>query len=55
MKFSLSSKASKAMTKVVMHSETDKVVGIHMVGESASEILQVSKYGIAEGAYITIA
>ena len=34
-------KAEKALTKLVVDVKSDKVVGVHMVGPEASEILQV--------------
>ena len=35
-------KGSKALAKLVVDSATDKVLGAHMVGPEAAEIIQVS-------------
>ena len=41
MKASVSSREVKAFCKVIVASDSDKVVGIHMVCPDASEIMQV--------------
>ena len=43
MKASVSSRAVKAFCKVIVASDSDKVVGIHMVCPDASEIMQVGR------------
>jgi len=40
MKHSLSSIESKIFMKMLVNSETDQVLGVHMVGEQAGEIIQ---------------
>jgi hypothetical protein len=41
MKNTLARKEFKELVKVVVSSKVDRVVGFHMVGEGASEIMQV--------------
>jgi glutathione reductase (NADPH) len=41
MKNTLSGKQEKTLMKMIVHKETDAVVGVHMVGEDAAEIMQV--------------
>ena len=41
MKSALSKRQPKALAKVVVATDTDKVVGFHMVGPNAAEIIQV--------------
>jgi glutathione reductase (NADPH) len=41
LKHTLTGRAAKTMTKLVVHRTTDRVVGAHMVGEGAGELVQV--------------
>eukprot|EP01026_Neomeris_dumetosa_P074440 TRINITY_DN773_c1_g2_i2.p1 TRINITY_DN773_c1_g2~~TRINITY_DN773_c1_g2_i2.p1 ORF type:complete len:567 (-),score=75.99 TRINITY_DN773_c1_g2_i2:176-1795(-) len=40
MKYTISGREEKAFMKLLVHKETDKVVGVHMVGPDAAEIMQ---------------
>ena len=46
----LSKKAEKVFMKLLVCSDSDKVLGCHMVGEGASEIIQVFGIAIKMGA-----
>ncbi|MEH1786150.1 glutathione-disulfide reductase [Nostoc sp.] len=50
MYYSLTGKQEKTMMKLVVDSNTDKVLGAHMVGESAAEIIQGVAIAIKMGA-----
>jgi glutathione reductase (NADPH) len=41
MKNTLSGKQEKTLMKMIVHKATDAVIGVHMVGEDAAEIMQV--------------
>lgn len=41
MKNTLSGKQDRTLMKMIVHKETDTVIGVHMVGEDAAEIMQV--------------
>ena len=41
MKNTLSGKQDRTLMKMIVHKGTDSVVGVHMVGEDAAEIMQV--------------
>eukprot|EP01025_Chloroclados_australasicus_P045662 TRINITY_DN5005_c0_g1_i9.p2 TRINITY_DN5005_c0_g1~~TRINITY_DN5005_c0_g1_i9.p2 ORF type:complete len:219 (+),score=41.47 TRINITY_DN5005_c0_g1_i9:201-857(+) len=50
MKYTISGREEKAFMKLIVHKETDKVVGIHMVGPDAAEIMQGMAVAIKAGA-----
>lgn len=41
MKNTLSGKQDRTLMKMIVHKETDAVLGVHMVGDDAAEIMQV--------------
>jgi glutathione reductase (NADPH) len=41
MKNTLSGREDRTLMKMIVHRDSDKVVGVHMVGEDAAEIMQV--------------
>ena len=50
MKNTLSGSAEKTFMKIVVDKQTDKVLGVHMVGESAGEIIQGIAIAVKMGA-----
>lgn len=48
MKNTLGRRDVKELVKVIVSSKDDRVVGFHMVGSEASEILQVSTLNIGQ-------
>jgi glutathione reductase (NADPH) len=50
MYYTLAEKDEKTMMKVLVQSSTDKVVGVHMVGPSAAEIIQGMAIAVKAGA-----
>jgi len=50
LKHTLSGRNERAMMKLVVDGETDRVVGVHMVGEGASEIVQGLAVAVKAGA-----
>ena len=50
MYYSLTGKQEKTMMKLVVDSNTDKVLGAHMVGENAAEIIQGVAIAVKMGA-----
>ncbi|MEH1828623.1 glutathione-disulfide reductase [Nostoc sp. C052] len=50
MYYSLTGKQEKTMMKLVVDSNTDKVIGAHMVGESSAEIIQGVAIAVKMGA-----
>ncbi|MDX2242624.1 MAG: glutathione-disulfide reductase [Leptolyngbyaceae cyanobacterium bins.302] len=50
MYYTLAGKDEKTMMKVIVHASTDKVVGAHMVGPSAAEIIQGVAIALKSGA-----
>lgn len=50
MKYSLSALDTKVLMKMVVHAETDQVLGVHMVGEQAGEIIQGLAVALKAGA-----
>jgi len=49
MKHTISGSAEKTLMKLVVHAETDKVLGVHMVGDAAGEIIQLAGVCIKVG------
>ncbi len=47
---SLSKKGPRCVLKLIINSDTDKVVGCHMFGEHASEIIQMASIAVRMGA-----
>ena len=41
MYYSLSSDGSKTMMKLIVDQDTDKILGCHIVGDDAAEIIQI--------------
>lgn len=50
MKNALSGREERTLMKLVVHRETDKVVGVHMVGPEAAEIMQGMAIALKAGA-----
>ena len=50
MYYTLPNKDEKTLMKLVVHTETDKVLGAHMVGDSAAEIIQGVAIALKMGA-----
>lgn len=50
MRATLSGRATRMLVKLVVDAETDKVLGCHVVGEAASEIIQMAAVAIGMGA-----
>ncbi|AFZ04108.1 glutathione-disulfide reductase [Calothrix sp. PCC 6303] len=50
MYYTLAGKQEKTMMKLIVHSETDKILGAHMVGDSAAEIIQGVAIAVKMGA-----
>ena len=50
MYYVLPEKENKTMMKLVVHSETDQVLGAHMVGDHAAEIIQGVAIAVKMGA-----
>ena len=50
MYYTLPNKDEKTLMKLIVHSETDKVLGAHMVGDGAAEIIQGVAIAIKMGA-----
>ncbi|MGD1863846.1 MAG: glutathione-disulfide reductase [Phormidesmis sp.] len=50
MYYTLPNKDQKTLMKLIVHSETDKVIGAHMVGDGAAEIMQGVAIAIKMGA-----
>lgn len=50
MYYTLAEKDEKTMMKVIVHSSTDRVVGVHMVGPGAAEIIQGIAIAVKTGA-----
>ncbi|TVQ35567.1 MAG: glutathione-disulfide reductase [Geminicoccaceae bacterium] len=50
MRFSLTDRAEKTMMKLVVQASTDRVVGLHMVGQDAPEIVQGFAVAVRMGA-----
>lgn len=50
MYYTLASKDEKTMMKLVVHASSDKVVGAHMVGDNAAEIIQGVAIALKTGA-----
>jgi glutathione reductase (NADPH) len=49
MKHTISGRQEKTLMKLVVHAETDKVLGVHMVGDAAGEIIQLAGVCIKAG------
>ena len=47
---SLAKKNFRCLLKLVIDSRTDKILGCHMVGEHAAEIIQMASIAISMGA-----
>jgi glutathione reductase (NADPH) len=50
MKATLSGRAEQVLMKVIVHAGTDKVLGVHIVGEHAGEMIQLAGVAMAMGA-----
>lgn len=50
MKYSLSASTAKVLMKMLVNAETDQVLGVHMVGEQAAEIIQGMAVALKAGA-----
>ncbi len=50
MKYSLSDEAGRIFMKLVVHAKSDKVLGVHMMGEGAGEIIQSLAVALTAGA-----
>ena len=50
MKATLSGRKEQVLMKIVVHAETDKVLGVHVVGEHAGEIIQLAGVAMSMGA-----
>ncbi|WP_341988834.1 glutathione-disulfide reductase [Azorhizobium sp. AG788] len=50
MRATLSGRATRMLVKLVVDADTDKVLGCHVVGEAASEIIQMAAVAIGMGA-----
>eukprot|EP01024_Parvocaulis_polyphysoides_P069918 TRINITY_DN8596_c0_g1_i10.p2 TRINITY_DN8596_c0_g1~~TRINITY_DN8596_c0_g1_i10.p2 ORF type:complete len:213 (-),score=48.99 TRINITY_DN8596_c0_g1_i10:300-938(-) len=50
MKYTISGREEKAFMKLIVHKETDKVVGVHMVGPDSAEIMQGMAIALKAGA-----
>ena len=50
MKNTLSGRGERTLMKLIVHKPTDKVVGIHMVGPDAAEIMQGMAIALKAGA-----
>ena len=50
MYYTLPNKDEKTLMKLIVHSETDKVLGAHMVGDGAAEIIQGVAIALKMGA-----
>jgi glutathione reductase (NADPH) len=50
MRHNLTKRARKSLMKVIVQAETDKVLGIHMLGEDAPEIIQGLAVAMTAGA-----
>ncbi len=48
--YSLTSRKERTMIKLVVHGETDQVLGVHMIGDSSAEIVQTIAIAIKMGA-----
>jgi glutathione reductase (NADPH) len=48
--YTLAGRDEKTMMKLVVHNETDKILGVHMVGDSAAEIIQSVAIAVKMGA-----
>jgi glutathione reductase (NADPH) len=54
MKHTLSGLGEKTLMKMIVRRSTDRVIGIHMVGADASEIIQGMAVAIRAGATKTV-
>ncbi len=50
MKATLSGRSEQVLMKLVVHGETNKVLGVHVVGEHAAEMIQLAGVAVAMGA-----
>ncbi|EKX50730.1 hypothetical protein GUITHDRAFT_66527 [Guillardia theta CCMP2712] len=50
MKHTLTGRQEKTFMKLIVHPETDKVLGVHMVGDAAGEIIQLAGVCMKAGA-----
>ena len=50
MKATLSGRSEQVLMKLVVHAETDKVLGVHVVGEHAGEMIQLAGVAVSMGA-----
>jgi len=50
MKMILAERDERTFMKLIVHSQTDKVLGLHMVGQEAAEIVQGFATAIIAGA-----
>jgi glutathione reductase (NADPH) len=50
MYYTLPNKDEKTLMKLIVHTESDKVLGAHMVGDSAAEIIQGVAIALKMGA-----
>ncbi len=50
MKHTLSGSSEKTLMKMLVHRDTDRVVGVHMVGDEAGEIMQGIGVALKAGA-----
>ena len=50
MKATLSGRKEHVLMKVVVHAGTDKVLGVHVVGEHAGEMIQLAGVAMTMGA-----
>jgi glutathione reductase (NADPH) len=50
MKATLSGRSEQVLMKLLVHAETDKVIGVHIVGEHAGEMIQLAGVAVSMGA-----